>query len=180
MIDATQRAAFTPSSPDDAVLQLYTSGTTGNPKGAVLSLVRSLADALAAGRPVLAMESTIFTHGLPRPRNLEVALQAEDQVRAAGVTPATIGVVEGVPTVGMTAEQVERLANDDEVIKASVRELPVARATGANAGTTIAATTYLANAVGIDVFSTGGLGGVHHGASSTFDESVRHVAGRSA
>ena len=119
-----------------------------------------VADALAAGRPVLAMESTIFTHGLPRPRNLEVALQAEDQVRAAGVTPATIGVVDGVPTVGMTAEQIERLANDDEVIKASVRELPVARATGANAGTTIAATTYLANAVGIDVFSTGGLGGL--------------------
>lgn len=128
--------------------------------------------ALADRRPVLAMESTIFTHGLPRPRNLQVALEAEEQVRAAGVTPATIGVVDGVPTVGMTREEIERLSTDDDVIKASVRELPVARATGASAGTTIAATSFLAHAVGIEVFSTGGLGGVHHGASTTFDESA--------
>jgi pseudouridine-5'-phosphate glycosidase len=131
-----------------------------------------VAEALAEGRPVLAMESTIFTHGLPRPRNLEVAIQAEEQVREAGVTPATIGVVGGVPTVGMTRAEIRRLAHDDHVIKASVRELPVARATGVSAGTTIAATAFLANAAGIDVFSTGGLGGVHHGASSTFDESA--------
>lgn len=134
-----------------------------------------VADAVAQDRPVLAMESTIFTHGLPRPRNLEVALAAEEQVRAAGVTPATIGVVDGVPTVGMSATDIERLAGADAILKASVRELPIARATGAHAGTTIAATAFLAHAAGIQVFSTGGLGGVHHGASSTFDESADMV-----
>ena len=139
---------------------------------AALDVSDEVREAVRDGRPVLAMESTIFTHGLPRPRGGEVALAAEEQVRAAGVVPATIGVVDGVPTVGMSAGQIDQLAGDDDVIKASVRELPVARATGASAGTTIAATAYLAHAAGIEVFSTGGLGGVHHGASSTFDESA--------
>lgn len=145
--------------------------TSTLPDPTAVAVSSEVREAVAAGRPVLAMESTIFTHGLPRPRNLEVALAAEEQVRSAGVVPATIGVVDGVPTVGMSTAQVERLAGED-VIKASVRELPIARATGASAGTTIAATAFLAHAAGIEVFSTGGLGGVHHGASTTFDESA--------
>ncbi len=124
---------------------------------------------------MLALESTIFTHGLPRPRNLEVARQGEQVARDAGVVPATIGVVDGTPTVGLSEAQIERLSTE-ECLKASVRELPVALATGASAGTTIAATAFLAHAAGISVFSTGGLGGVHHGASSTFDESADLVA----
>lgn len=145
------------------------------PDPSVVRVSDEVRDALSRRRPVLAMESTIFTHGLPRPRNVEVALAAEEQVRTANVVPATIGVVDGVPTVGMDATEIERLAHDDAVIKASVRELPVALVTGANAGTTIAATAFLAHASGIDVFSTGGLGGVHHGAGSTFDESADMV-----
>ena len=129
-------------------------------------------EALAAGQPVVALESTIFTHGLPRPRNLEVALEGEAVIRAAGAVPATIGVHRGVPTVGLTAAQIEEMANDDTLIKAATRELAYAAVTGVSAGTTIAATAFLARAAGIDVFSTGGLGGVHHGAETSFDESA--------
>lgn len=135
-----------------------------------------VATALAEGTPVVALESTIITHGLPRPRNLEVALDGEARIRAAGAVPATIGVHRGVPTVGLTATQLEELAGDDTVMKASTRELALAAVTGASAGTTIAATAFLARAAGIDVFATGGLGGVHHGAATTFDESADLVA----
>lgn len=128
--------------------------------------------ALDAGSPVLALESTIFTHGLPRPRNLEVALDAEERVRAAGVVPATIGVIDGVPTVGLSPAEIERLSTVDGVVKASVRDLPVVMAKGLSAGTTVAATAHLANHFGVRVFSTGGLGGVHRGAAQTFDESA--------
>lgn len=128
--------------------------------------------AVADGRPVLALESTIFTHGLPRPRNLDVALEADRRVRDAGVVPATIGVVGGVPTVGMTRDEIEQLSTDDAVVKASVRDLPIAMAKGLSAGTTVAATAYLAHRAGVGVFSTGGLGGVHRGAAETFDESA--------
>lgn len=131
-----------------------------------------VADALATGRPVLALESTILTHGLPRPRNLEVARDAEAQVRAAGVVPATIGVLDGVPRVGLTGDELARLASDPGVVKLSTRDLPVAAATGVSGGTTVAATAHLAHRAGIRVFSTGGLGGVHRGASETFDESA--------
>ena len=89
-------------------------------------IAESVRDALADGRPVVALESTIFTHGLPRPRNVEVALKAEDDLRAAGVEPATIGVLRGVPTVGLTADQIRELAADDDVIKVSLRDLPIA------------------------------------------------------
>lgn len=129
-------------------------------------------EAVDSGRPVLALESTIFTHGLPRPRNLEVASEAEAGLRAQGVVPATIGVVDGVIVVGMSQEEIERLAGDDDVIKASVRDLPIAAAKRLCAGTTVAATAYAAHRAGIKVFSTGGLGGVHQGAQSTFDESA--------
>ncbi|MCS5721101.1 pseudouridine-5'-phosphate glycosidase [Herbiconiux sp. CPCC 203407] len=128
--------------------------------------------AVADGRPVLALESTIFTHGLPRPRNVEVALEAEERVRAAGVVPATIGLVDGVPTVGLSTDEIERLSNDDAVVKVSLRDIPVASAKKLNGGTTVAATAYLATLAGVRVFSTGGLGGVHRGAETTFDESA--------
>ena len=128
--------------------------------------------AVAAGRPVLALESTIFTHGLPRPTNLRVALEAEERVRALGVTPATIGVIDGVPTVGLSTDEIERLSNSDAVAKASLRDLPVAVVKGLSAGTTVAATAHLAHHAGVKVFSTGGLGGVHRGAQQTFDESA--------
>ena len=129
-------------------------------------------EAVAAGRPVLALESTIFTHGLPRPRNLQVALAAEAQLRAGGVVPATIGIYAGVPTVGLSTEQITELAQTDGMDKASLRDLPVVAAFGKHGGTTVAATAWLAHRAGIRVFSTGGLGGVHHGAASTFDESA--------
>jgi pseudouridine-5'-phosphate glycosidase len=129
-------------------------------------------DAVAAGRPVLALESTILTHGLPRPRNLQVGLETEALVRDAGVEPATIGVVGGVPTVGLDEREIERLCASDAVVKASTRDLPVARARRLDAGTTVAATAWLAHRAGIRVFSTGGLGGVHRGANETFDESA--------
>jgi pseudouridine-5'-phosphate glycosidase len=128
--------------------------------------------AVDAGIPVLALESTIFTHGLPRPRNLEVALEAEERVRALGVTPATIGVIDGRATVGLSTDEIERLSTSDGVIKASLRDLPIAVAKGLSAGTTVAATAYLAHRAGMRVFSTGGLGGVHRGAQQTFDESA--------
>lgn len=129
-------------------------------------------EALEAGRPVLALESTIFTHGLPRPHNRELALATESQVRALGVTPATIGVVRGRPTVGLSADEIDELSNDDDAVKASLRDLPIVMGTGRSAGTTVAATGYLASRAGITVFSTGGLGGVHHGAATSFDESA--------
>ncbi len=135
-----------------------------------------IGEALAAKAPIVALESTIFTHGLPRPRNVEVALEGETIVRSSGVTPATIGVHRGTPVVGLTAEEIEELGNDDLAEKASIRELSIAAVTQRNAGTTIAATAFLARAVGIDVFATGGLGGVHHGAEKTFDESADLVA----
>ncbi|MGR0220555.1 pseudouridine-5'-phosphate glycosidase [Agromyces sp. ZXT2-6] len=129
-------------------------------------------DAVAAGRPVLALESTILTHGLPVPRNLDVGLETEALVRDADVEPATIGVIDGVPTVGLDASEIERLCGSDDVVKASTRDLPVARARRLDAGTTVAATAWLAHRAGIRVFSTGGLGGVHRGATDTFDESA--------
>lgn len=129
-------------------------------------------NAITAGRPVVALESTIFTHGLPRPRNLEVAREAESRLRDAGVVPATIGVVDGVPTVGLTDGQIERLSNDDNAVKASVRDLPVAAVKKLSGGSTVAATALLAHKAGIEVFATGGLGGVHEGAGTSFDESA--------
>lgn len=129
-------------------------------------------DAVATGRPVVALESTIFTHGLPRPRNLEVAREAEARLRDNGVVPATIGVVDGVPTIGLSDDQIELLSNEDDAVKVSVRDLPVAAVKGLSGGTTVAATALLAHKVGIEVFSTGGLGGVHEGAGTSFDESA--------
>jgi pseudouridylate synthase len=128
--------------------------------------------ALDAGAPVLALESTILSHGLPSPRNLEVGLASEALVREAGVVPATIGVIDGVAVVGLSPAEIERLCTTERVVKVSVRDLPIARAQHLDGGTTVAATAWLAHRAGIRVMSTGGLGGVHRGASETFDESA--------
>lgn len=140
--------------------------------GSPVSVSEEVRAAVAGSRPVVALESTIFTHGLPRPRNLEVALAAERQLRAAGVVPATIGVLDGRPVVGLSTAEIERLSTTDDVVKVSIRDLPVAVAKGHCGGTTVAATALLAHRAGIAVFATGGLGGVHRGAAETFDESA--------
>jgi pseudouridine-5'-phosphate glycosidase len=130
-----------------------------------------VAEALETGRPVVALESTIISHGLPRPRNLQAARDFETLLRDAGVVPATIAVLDGVPRVGLDDEGVQRIANED-MAKASIRDLPIIAARGASAATTVAATTHLAALAGVRVFATGGLGGVHRGATTTFDESA--------
>jgi len=119
----------------------------------------------------VALESTIISHGLPRPRNHEAALEFERMLLETGVTPATIAVLDGVPRIGLDADGVRRIAEDD-LAKASVRDLPILAARGASGATTVAATAHLAALAGIRVFATGGLGGVHRGASDTFDESA--------
>lgn len=144
---------------------------------AALALSPDVAAALDAGRPVVALESTIISHGLPRPRNLEAAQEFEQILRDRGVTPATVAVLDGVPHVGLDAEGVRRIA-EEELAKASVRDLPILAARGASGATTVAATAHLANRAGVRVFATGGLGGVHRGAGgsargdATFDESA--------
>ena len=127
--------------------------------------------ALERGDPVVALESTIISHGLPRPRNLEAAQEFESIVRDGGATPATIAVLDGVPRIGLDAAGLRRIA-DEDLAKASVRDLPIIRARGASAATTVAATSHLAALAGIRVFATGGLGGVHRGANDSFDESA--------
>ncbi|MFU8871367.1 pseudouridine-5'-phosphate glycosidase [Micromonospora sp. SL4-19] len=137
-----------------------------------ISLGAEVADALRDGRPVVALESTIVSHGLPRPDNLLVARRIEQAVRDAGAVPATIGMVAGELIVGLDDAQLTRLATVDGVSKLSVRDLAVAAATGADGATTVAATSAVATAAGIGVFATGGLGGVHREAAQTFDESA--------
>ncbi len=130
-----------------------------------------VAAALAAHKPVVALESTIISHGLPRPRNHAAAIEFESILRDAGVTPATIAVLDGVAQIGLDSEGVRRIAEED-LSKASVRDLPILAARGASGATTVAATAHLAALAGVRVFATGGLGGVHRGANETFDESA--------
>lgn len=132
----------------------------------------AVSEALAAGRPVVALESTIISHGLPRPDNLEAARSFEALLAGAGVTPATIAVVDGVPKAGLSDADLERIALDDSVIKVSSRDLALAVAGKRTAGTTVAATSALAARAGIRVFATGGLGGVHRGFADSLDESA--------
>ena len=127
---------------------------------------------MAEGRPVVALESTIISHGLPRPRNLEVAVELEERVRAGGAVPATVGVIAGEAVVGLDAGELSALAEAADVAKASIREVPLAMAAGRHAATTVASTAYLAHRAGIRVFATGGVGGVHRGAAQSFDESA--------
>ncbi len=131
-----------------------------------------VSDALAAGRPVVALESTIITHGLPRPDNLRVARDIEHAVRSGGAVPATIAIVGGEPHVGLDDAALRRIAQGDAVVKVSVRDLAVLAARGGDGGTTVASTAHLAAAAGITVFATGGLGGVHRGARDSWDESA--------
>ncbi|WP_131784634.1 pseudouridine-5'-phosphate glycosidase [Frankia symbiont of Coriaria ruscifolia] len=128
--------------------------------------------AVEAGRPVVALESTLIAHGLPRPRNLEVAAELETLLRDRGVTPATIAVIDGIPTVGLDAIALTRIADSPDVAKLSVRDLPVASALRRTGATTVASTSLLAARAGIGVFATGGLGGVHRGWADSADESA--------
>ncbi len=134
-------------------------------------LTREVSSALESGRPVVALESTIIAHGLPRPDNLRVAVEIEEAVRAEGAVPATIAVIEGMVNVGLDARAREAIAGDD-VAKCGVRDLPVVMARRGTGATTVAATATLAVRAGIGVFATGGLGGVHREARDTWDESA--------
>ena len=131
-----------------------------------------VSSALAEGAPVVALESTIITHGLPHPDNVRAALDFEQTVRHSGAVPATIAVLDGVPHIGVERDQLARLAGAQSALKLSARDLPVAMARGASGGTTVAATALLASRAGIRVFATGGIGGVHRGAAESFDESA--------
>jgi pseudouridine-5'-phosphate glycosidase len=128
--------------------------------------------ALAAGQPLVALESTIISHGLPRPDNLAAARRFEEILEAQDVTPATIALIDGVPKVGLGPEDLERIAADESVVKVGSRDIAIAMARKVTGGTTVAATSVLAARVGLRVFATGGLGGVHRGAAETFDESA--------
>ena len=136
------------------------------------SISPEVADALVAGRPVVALESAIITHGLPRPRNLEVARQVEEAVRNGGAVPATIALVGGEVRVGLGDDALRKLAEREDAVKCGVRDLAPAAARGAYGGTTVAATAHLAWTAGIRVFATGGIGGVHRDARDTWDESA--------
>ena len=128
--------------------------------------------ALEEGRPVVALESTIIAHGLPRPDNLRVAREIEAVVRERGAVPATIAILGGEVLIGLDDDQLEALAASGEVAKCGVRDLAPVLARGEDGATTVAATSHLAALAGIRVFATGGLGGVHRGAHDTFDESA--------
>ncbi|MQY33230.1 Pseudouridine-5'-phosphate glycosidase [Streptomyces sp. RB17] len=138
----------------------------------VLMVSEEVREAIDARRPVVALESTIIAHGLPRPRNLQVALELEDAVRREGAVPATVAVLDGRPRVGLDKEQLERVANEDGIRKLGHRDLPLAVASGASGATTVSATAQLAALAGLRVFATGGLGGVHREWAVTQDESA--------
>ena len=121
---------------------------------------------------MVALESTIISHGLPRPGNYAAARKFEELLEHQGVTPATIAVIDGVPKVGLSPQDLERIAADDSVVKVSSRDIAIAIARKVTGGTTVAATSVLAARAGLRVFATGGLGGVHRGAAESFDESA--------
>jgi pseudouridine-5'-phosphate glycosidase len=131
-----------------------------------------VADALAAGRPVVALESTIISHGLPRPDNLHIARAIEEAVRSGGAVPATIAIIGGEPHLGLDDASLRRVAESDAVVKVSVRDVAVLAARGGDGATTVASTAHFAVAAGITVLATGGLGGVHRGARESWDESA--------
>jgi len=137
-----------------------------------MRIAPEVAEALEARRPVVALESTIISHGLPRPRNLEVAHDVEAAVRSAGAVPATIALVSGEVSVGLVDDALRKIAERDDVVKCGLRDLAVVVARGGYGGTTVAATAHLAARAGIRVFATGGLGGVHHDARDSWDESA--------
>ncbi|MEU3855787.1 pseudouridine-5'-phosphate glycosidase [Streptomyces sp. NPDC028722] len=138
----------------------------------VLVVSEEVREAIDARRPVVALESTIIAHGLPRPRNLEVARELEEAVRRQDAVPATVAVLDGQPRVGLDERQLERVANEDGIRKLGHRDLPLAVAAGVSGATTVSATAQLAALAGIRVFATGGLGGVHREWTLTQDESA--------
>jgi len=127
------------------------------------NIALEVADAIAEGRPVVALESTVIAHGLPRPQNLETAHRLQEVVREAGAVPATIAIIGGKLTVGLTDDELELLAEKNDIRKISTRDIPVAVAQGWDGATTVASTTWIAHRAGIKVFATGGIGGVHRG-----------------
>jgi pseudouridine-5'-phosphate glycosidase len=131
-----------------------------------------VADALAGGHPVVALESTIISHGLPRPDNLRIAREIEDAVRSGGAVPATVAIIDGEPHVGLDDATLRRIADSDAVVKVGVRDVAMLAARGGDGATTVASTAHFAAAAGITVFATGGLGGVHRGARESWDESA--------
>ncbi|WP_112263403.1 pseudouridine-5'-phosphate glycosidase [Lentzea terrae] len=137
-----------------------------------LHIAEEVATALAENRPVVALESTILSHGLPAPRNLAVGARLEKVVREAGAVPATIAVLDGVPHIGLTSSELDRVCTAGDLLKLSLRDLGAAYALGRTGATTVASTTALAHQAGIRVFGTGGLGGVHRGARETWDVSA--------
>src|SRR5437867_426045 len=137
-----------------------------------LDVSPEVAEALRAGRPVVALESTLIAHGLPWPVNLETARAAEAAVRSEGAVPATIAVLHGIPTIGLNHSELEQLAQAKDVLKASRRDLAVAVAQQRTAATTVAATMFLAHRAGIRFFATGGIGGAHRGGAHAWDISA--------
>ena len=135
-----------------------------------------MARALKDKSPVVALESTIITHGLPRPKNLEVALEVEQIVTDAGATPATIAIIDGQIHIGLEPDQLTQIANDENILKASIRDLAIISTQKKSAATTVAATSHIANMAGISLFATGGLGGVHREAWQSWDESADLLA----
>lgn len=128
--------------------------------------------ALSEGQPVVALESTIISHGMPYPKNIEMAKNVSKIIRENGAIPATIAIIDGVLKVGLTTEQIEFLGTSKDVLKASRRDLPFIISKKLNGATTVATTMILANLAGVKVFATGGIGGVHRGAQETFDISA--------
>ena len=146
-----------------------TTATTPHP---MLALSDEVAAALRDGAPLVALESTIISHGMPYPRNVEMAVEVEGIVRDGGAVPATIAILDGVPRIGLSRDELEVLASHGDVAKVSLRDLPYVVATRAHGATTVASTMRLAALAGIRVFVTGGLGGVHRGAETSFDVSA--------
>jgi len=136
----------------------------------VIKYSKEVSAAKSQGRPIVALESTIISHGLPHPINLDVAREVEGIVRSEGAVPATIAIIDGEIFVGLEEDQLIRIANDDNIVKASTRDLAVICADGKSAATTVAATSHIASLAHVDVFATGGLGGVHRG--HVYDESA--------
>ncbi len=138
----------------------------------MLHLSEEVATAFAEGAPVVALESTIISHGMPYPRNVEMAREVEDIIREGGAVPATIALLDGVPRIGLDDAALDLLGRDESVIKVSIRDLPYVVARRLHGATTVAATMRLAALAGISVFVTGGLGGVHRGAETSMDVSA--------
>lgn len=136
----------------------------------------AVARALKDKSPVVALESTIITHGLPRPKNLEVALEVEQIVTETGATPATVAIIDGQIHIGLEPDQLKQIANDENILKASIRDLAIISTRKKSAATTVAATSHIANLAGISLFATGGLGGVHREAWQSWDESADLLA----